>query len=88
MTRFGLRRATPVDLDALPLSLCPPDVATELRNVYRVLGTLPVEERVALVLRRVEGLELQEIADRMTLSLATVKRRLTAGEARLLEGTS
>jgi RNA polymerase sigma-70 factor (ECF subfamily) len=83
MTRVGLRRAEPIDLDALPLSLAPPDVAMELRLVYAVLEKLPVEERVALVLRRVEGLELREIADRMDLSLATVKRRLSAAETSL-----
>lgn len=83
MTRFGLRRAEPIDLDALPLSLSPPDVAMELRLVYAVLEKLPVEERVALVLRRVEGLELKEIAERMELSLATVKRRLSAAEVTL-----
>jgi RNA polymerase sigma-70 factor, ECF subfamily len=83
MTRFGLRRATPIDLDQLPLSMSPPDVAMELRLVYAVLEKLPVEERVALVLRRVEGLELKEIAERMDLSLATVKRRLAAAETSL-----
>jgi DNA-directed RNA polymerase specialized sigma24 family protein len=34
-------------------------------------------------LRRVEGLELSEIAEQMQLSLATVKRRLAAAEVRL-----
>lgn len=83
MTRFGLRRSEPIDLDALPLSLAPQDAAAELRLVYAVLEKLPVEERVALVLRRVEGLELKEIAERMELSLATVKRRLVAAETTL-----
>ena len=41
------------------------------------------EERVALVLRRVERLEIPEIAEQMGLSVSTVKRRLNAAEARL-----
>jgi RNA polymerase sigma-70 factor (ECF subfamily) len=61
----------------------PVDVAVELRHVYSLVEKLPAEERVALVLRRVEGMELLEIADEMKLSLATVKRRLAAAEARL-----
>lgn len=81
MDRLGLRRREAIDLDALPLEMAPPDVAAELRQIYGVLGTLPTEERVALVLRKVEGLELQEIAERMDLSLATVKRRIVAAEA-------
>jgi len=76
LSRLGLRRAEPVDLDAIVRPGLPPDVATELRRVYSALDELPPEERIALVLRRVEGLELAEVAIRMGLSLATVKRRL------------
>lgn len=61
----------------------PPDLVCELRAAYESVRRLPVAERVALVLRRVEGMELSEIARHMELSLATVKRRLIAGEARL-----
>ena len=61
----------------------PPDVAAELRALYSILEQLPAEARVALVLRRVEGLTLPEIAEQMHLSLATVKRRIQAAEALL-----
>ena len=61
------------------------DARVELREVYAILAGLPPEERVALVLRRVEGMELKEVAEAMDLSLATVKRRLVAAEARLSE---
>lgn len=83
MERLGLRRGEPIDVEALPLDLAPPDVRAELKRVYGVLDRLPSEERVALVLRRVEGLELAEIAERMELSLATVKRRIAAAEVAL-----
>ncbi len=83
LVRLGLRTASPIDPDVLINPGAPQDVVQELRAVYRVLERLPVEERVALVLRRVEGLELTEIASQMDLSLATIKRRLGAAEARL-----
>jgi RNA polymerase sigma-70 factor (ECF subfamily) len=82
LTRIGLRGAEQIDPEAM-VSNVNPDAQAQLREVYAVLATLPPEERTALVLRRVEGLELKEIAEQMGLSLATVKRRLTAAEALL-----
>jgi RNA polymerase sigma-70 factor (ECF subfamily) len=82
-TRLGLRPSQPIDVDEVVSRTAPPDVAAELRAVYGLLETLPVEERIALVLRRVERLEIPEIAANMGLSLSTVKRRLLAAEARL-----
>lgn len=81
--RLGLARSEPIDVDSIISSEAPPDVASELRAMYLMLDTLPVEVRIALVLRRVEGLQLTEIAEQMGLSLATVKRRLEAAEAAL-----
>jgi RNA polymerase sigma-70 factor (ECF subfamily) len=83
MTRLGLLRAEPIDPDAVVAPSAPPEVVSELKAVYALLDRLPVEQRVALVLRRVEGMELAEIAAHMKLSLATVKRRLVLAEARL-----
>lgn len=82
-TRLGLRSPHHVEADEVIASTAPPDVAAELRAVYRLLEQLPVEERVALVLRRVERLEIPEIAELMGLSVSTVKRRLNAAELRL-----
>ena len=84
LIRLGLRAASQVDPDSLISPAAPPEVVAELRAVYCVLEDLPPEQRVALVLRRVEGLELAEIARQMKLSLATVKRRLAVAEAQLL----
>ncbi len=81
--RLGLRQAAPLDPEAIVAATTPPDVAAELRVVYSVLERLPAEERIALVLRRVEGLQMAQIAEQMGLSLPTVKRRLAAAEARL-----
>lgn len=83
MERIGLRRREPVDLDAITHDVSSPEAALELRRVYAVLDAMDAEERIALVLRRVEGLELTEVAERMGLSLATVKRRLAAAEKKL-----
>src|SRR5258706_6501820 len=46
-----------------------------LAEIYRVLDTLPVEERAAWTLRLVEGQSLPEVAQHCGCSLATVKRR-------------
>jgi len=81
--RLGLRPQKPIDVDEVISRSAPPDIAAELRSVYGLLEALPVEERVALVLRRVERLEIPEIAEQMQLSVSTVKRRLQAAEARL-----
>lgn len=81
--RLGLLRSEPLDVEQVVSRSAPPDVAAELRAVYGLLDQLSAEERVALVLRRVERLEIPEIAQQMQLSPSTVKRRLSAAEARL-----
>jgi len=45
-----------------------------LVRFYALLDRLTVNERTAFVLRHMEGLKLEEVADRMGVSLATVKR--------------
>jgi RNA polymerase sigma-70 factor (ECF subfamily) len=87
LSRLGLRsRGDAIDVDALIGKGVPPDAATELRAIYSRIEEMPVDVRVPLLLRRVEGLQLEEIADRTGTSLATVKRRIADGEARLEGG--
>jgi RNA polymerase sigma-70 factor (ECF subfamily) len=84
LTRLGLRRGDAgVDVDAVVSPSAPPDVAAELRGLYARIEALPAKERVALVLRRVEGLAIDEIAALTGASPATVKRRVADGEQRL-----
>jgi len=83
MARLGLRRPEPVDLDAVVSRTAPPDVRAELRAVYGILNELPAEDRTAVILRRIEGLAIGEIAEQMGRSVATVKRRLASAEAHL-----
>jgi RNA polymerase sigma-70 factor (ECF subfamily) len=47
-----------------------------LRRFYAILDRLGAQERTAFVLRHMEGLKLEEVADALGMSLATVKRRL------------
>lgn len=83
LTRLGLRAAEPVDPDRVTAATAPAEVALELTRVYTLVEELPVEQRVALVLRRVDGMEIPQIAEYMSLSASTVKRRLKAAEALL-----
>lgn len=83
LSRLGLAAQAPLDPDTLIAPNAPAEVVQELRAVYATIAKLPAEEQIALVLRRVEGMELLEIAQHMRLSLATVKRRVSAAEARL-----
>jgi RNA polymerase sigma-70 factor (ECF subfamily) len=62
-----------------------PDHASRqlLRRFYAILDTLSAPARLVFVLRHIEGLTLDEVAEAMALSLATVKRRLSAATERL-----
>ena len=56
----------------------------ELSRVIQVgIGTLPPEQRVALVLSDVQGLSYQEIAEATGASLGTVKSRLSRARGKL-----
>ena len=54
-----------------------------LRRLYSLLDRLSTRERLVLVLRHVEGMTLEEIAEAMELSLATVKRGLRRATLRV-----
>ena len=84
LTRLGLARFAPIDLEAVVARTAPPDVAAELRALYAVIDRFPADERIALILRRVEGFEIPQIAVYMSISESTVKRKLRAAEARLV----
>jgi RNA polymerase sigma-70 factor (ECF subfamily) len=82
--RLGLRRKSePVDVDTIVSRSASPEVAARLRRVYECLERLPVDQRVALVLRNIEGLPLEEVADALGVSLATAKRRIASAEEQL-----
>jgi RNA polymerase sigma-70 factor (ECF subfamily) len=57
-------------------------IGEAMRDVYAILALLPADERIALVLHRVEGLSLEEAAVACGMSLATFRRRLARGETK------
>lgn len=85
LSRLGFVRAEPIQIESVVSRSAPADVVVELGAVYRALDALPAAERVVLVLRRVEQLPLEVIAERTSFSLATVKRRLQRAERLLTE---
>ena len=81
---FG-RQALDVDVDAIVGKSASPEEALELRQIYEIVAQLPADLRVALVLRRIDDLSLEEIAELTGASLATVKRRIARAEQLLRE---
>ena len=61
------------------------DRRAELAALDRVLARLPARERIAWMLRHVEGYELTEVASACDASLATIKRWLARADAQLRE---
>jgi len=64
-----------------------PDQYAERRElnqmIHAAIQTLPLEQRLVLVLSDIQGLSYQEIAEVAELSLGTVKSRLSRGRAKL-----
>jgi RNA polymerase sigma-70 factor (ECF subfamily) len=86
---FG-RDALRVDLDEVTSRVASPEKQLELRRAYVAIEAMRPEVRVALVLHRIDGMSLEDVARTMKLSLATVKRRIAEGQlalAEVLEGT-
>ena len=84
-TRLGLRRRdAPVDVETLVSREASPDVRAELGAIFRCLERLPTRERVALVLRRVDGHSYDEIASLMETSARSAKRWVEAAEDELV----
>lgn len=74
--------------DEMPESWTGPadDPAWEtVRTTYGILRTFAVDERLAFTLRHLHGLQLDEVAAAMGVSLATCKRRLDKAGARFAD---
>ena len=63
-----------------------PETHAQLRDAFLLLEQAPVNDRIAWILRHLEGLRLEEVATRCGCSLATAKRRITRAQALLDEG--
>jgi RNA polymerase sigma-70 factor (ECF subfamily) len=61
------------------------DARRALRELHAILDRMPIDERVAFVLRYLHRITLLEAAEACQTSLATFKRRLSRAEARFRE---
>jgi RNA polymerase sigma-70 factor (ECF subfamily) len=85
---LGLDRGEPdAALSALADESLGPERMAELRAVDEVLDRLPAAQRLAWMLRYVEGHTLADISRLCSCSLATTKRRVAAAHARVLAAT-
>jgi len=67
----------------LPEPELPPadfEASQAMQAVYRVLGGLDTDQRIAFALRFIAGMELTEVAASCGVSLATIKRRLSRAQ--------
>jgi RNA polymerase sigma-70 factor (ECF subfamily) len=87
LSRLGLRNADVIDVDSLVSHEAPADVVCELRQIYGAIGDLPPKLRVPFLLRRVEGMPLEDVAKLMGISRATAKRRIAEAAQLLAETT-
>lgn len=55
-----------------------------VKEVGAILDRLPPEERLALLLHRLEGLSLEEAAHDCKMTVSTFKRRLARGESKFI----
>ncbi|MDX2008922.1 MAG: sigma-70 family RNA polymerase sigma factor [Myxococcaceae bacterium] len=85
LNRLGFGDARDDEVEVRPAPSASPETKAALTDLYRGLSTLSTEERLAVLLYRVEGYELTEVAGALDLSLATVKRRITAADQKLEE---
>jgi RNA polymerase sigma-70 factor (ECF subfamily) len=79
-----LRFFSPDELPEVEATNVSEDVNEAVRATYWALDRLPADERIAFVLRVIDGMELTEIAAVCDASLSTIKRRLARGEAQFL----
>jgi RNA polymerase sigma-70 factor (ECF subfamily) len=69
-----------VGLELLARDGCDPEVTLELARLDKLLQDLPSAQRIAWMLRRVDGHSLEEVAVACDCSLATAKRRIKAAD--------
>jgi RNA polymerase sigma-70 factor (ECF subfamily) len=81
MGALGLWRAgESVDLDAVASVEASPLVRAQIAQIYALLQTMPVDDRISWTLRAIEGHDLQTVAMMTRCSLATVKRRISRAQ--------
>lgn len=78
---LGLSGKDDVSLESLADERASQEARMELRWLDRALLAVDDRDRIAWMLRNVEGLSLDEVAATCDCSLATVKRRIAAADA-------
>lgn len=84
-SRGWLRFFAPEVLPEVAVTGVEPELLEAHQRTYRILDRLPDDERVAFVLRYLEGMELTEVAAACDVSLSTTKRRLARAEGRFVK---
>jgi RNA polymerase sigma-70 factor (ECF subfamily) len=59
-----------------------------LRRCYRIFDTLTTKERLAFVLRYMEGMTINEVAETLVVSVSTAKRWVGSGAAKVADRVS
>jgi len=72
----ALGLVAPPSFDAIAAAAAPEADRVLISSIYRIVDRLPVHERVAWLLRHIEGASLDEVASACGCSLATAKRRI------------
>lgn len=80
--RRWLRFWEPEQIPDVPVDDVDPELREAYRRTYQLLDRMPADERVAFVLRHVEGMDLGQLAETCRVSLSTIKRRLARAESR------
>lgn len=74
------------EIPNLPYRGIAPDERVILQGLYDALDELPVDERLAWMMRHVEGFALDDVAKSCNCSLATAKRRIAKASLALQKG--
>lgn len=80
-----IRSVPPSDLPEQELPTSSAEFTDALSCTYRILGTLPVDDRIAFALRHIDGMDLAGVAAHTDVSLATAKRRIARAQKRFVE---
>jgi RNA polymerase sigma-70 factor (ECF subfamily) len=80
-----VRNVAPAELPEQEAATSSLEVSEAFRSTYRLLGELPVDDRIAFALRHVDGMELTAVAAATDVSLATAKRRVARARQRFLQ---
>lgn len=82
---LGLATPEPVDLEAVAAPDADPEARALLAQVYALLQSLPLDDRIAWTLRYVDRHRLESVAELAGCSLATAKRRIARAQSFLDE---